>query len=160
LQGVGGGIASVAWKENTSMVTGDNIMIAGLSFQVFTLLIFIICSIDFLINTMRRYRKFGDEAFSQHASKVAVRGSWMFKGFVAALSLATICIFWRSVYRIAELSNGWSGPLMYKQDLFIGLEGVLIAVACVALNIFHPNVCFKDMMETEELYELQRRRHP
>jgi len=124
-------------------------MVAGLSFQVFTLFIFMICSIDFAINTIRRYRKLGDEALSQHASVVSIRGSWTFKGFVVALSLATICIFWRSVYRIAELSDGWSGPLMYKQGLFIGFEGVLIAVACVALNIFHPSVCFKVMMEGE-----------
>jgi len=131
------------------MTSGDNIMVAGLSFQVFTLLIFMICSIDFATNTMRRHRKLGDEAFSQHASVVAVRRSWRFKGFVVALSLATVCIFWRSVYRIAELSGGWSGPLMYKQGLFIGFEGVLIAVACMALNIFHPSVCFKEMMEGE-----------
>jgi hypothetical protein len=149
LQGAGGGIASVAWKDNTSITPGDNIMIAGLSFQVFTLLIFMICSADFVINTMRRYKKFGDAAFSQHASTIAVRGSWKFKGFVVGLSLATICIFWRSVYRIAELSDGWSGPLMYKQGLFIGFEGVLIVAACVALNVFHPSVCFREGMEGE-----------
>jgi hypothetical protein len=149
LQGAGGGIASVAWKDNTSITAGDNIMVAGLSFQVFTLLIFMICSIDFAINTMRRHKKLGQEAFSQHASVVAIRGSWIFKGFVVALSLATICIFWRSVYRIAELSDGWNGPLMYRQGLFIGFEGVLIAVACVSLNVFHPSVCFKEMMEGE-----------
>lgn len=38
---------------------------------------------------------------------------------------------------------------MYKQGLFIGFEGVLIAVACVCLNIFHPSVCFKEMMDGE-----------
>lgn len=140
-------MASVASHNGDPVATGDNIMIAGLSFQVLTLLIFIACSLDFGLNAWRRYKSMGAAAFDQSAAALKLRSSWLFRGFLAALTLATICIFWRSVYRVAELSKGWNGPLMYRQGLFIGFEGVMVAVACLALNVFHPSVCMRDVME-------------
>lgn len=122
-------------------------MLAGLSFQVFTLLVFILLSADFLINTLRRRRALGTAALDQDPELVAIRNSWMFKGFLFALALSTICIFWRSVFRVAELSRGWSGPLMGRQDLFIGFEGVMITVSVWVLNIFHPSLSFGAMMD-------------
>ena len=65
-----------------------------------------------------------------------------FKGFLGALALATIGIFWRSVYRVAELAQGWDGALIRRQDLFIAFEGVMVIIAVLALNVFHPAVCF------------------
>ncbi|KAK0628647.1 hypothetical protein B0T17DRAFT_523338 [Bombardia bombarda] len=29
----------------------------------------------------------------------------------------------------------------------LGFEGVMIAVACLALNVFHPSVCMRELME-------------
>lgn len=43
-----------------------------------------------------------------------------FKVFVAFLSLAIICILIRCAYRIDELSDGWDGPLIHDESLFIG----------------------------------------
>ncbi|EON99628.1 putative parasitic phase-specific protein psp-1 protein [Phaeoacremonium minimum UCRPA7] len=149
LQAVGGAMASVASHNNKPVETGDNIMIAGLSFQVFTMLMFMLCSADFAFNAWRRHKKLGDAAFDQSASVAAIRNSWLFKGFLGALTLSTICIFWRCVFRVAELSKGWTGPLMKNQPMFIGFEGVMIVVAVVSLNVFHPSVCFKEMMEGE-----------
>jgi len=140
-------MASVASHNNESVETGDNIMIAGLAFQVFTLLLFMAAVVDFALRTMRRHRKLGASALDQDANLRAARGSWRFRGCVAALALATICIFWRSVFRVAELSNGWEGYLMARQDLFVGFEGVMVVVACLVLNIFHPSLCFKEVME-------------
>ncbi|RKU44323.1 hypothetical protein DL546_006261 [Coniochaeta pulveracea] len=147
LQAAGGGIASVASHNGDPVDTGDNIMIAGLSFQVLTLLIFMACSIDFGFNAWRRFKSMGTAAFDQSAAALKLRSSWLFHAFLAALTLATVCIFWRSVYRVAELSKGWDGPLMYRQGLFIGFEGVMVVVACLALNAFHPSVCMRDVME-------------
>ena len=65
----------------------------------------------------------------------------MFKGFKWALGIATIAIFWRSVYRVAELNQGFNGPLTHNQGLFIGFEGVLMAISVAALGAFHPLLC-------------------
>ncbi|TAQ86220.1 hypothetical protein B7494_g5458 [Chlorociboria aeruginascens] len=146
LQAAGGGIASSASHSNKSPDTGDNIMVAGLAFQVFTLLIFMLLCLDFALRTHKRYRSLGESAFDQNPTLAGIRGSWRFKAFLGALSLATICIFWRSVYRVAELGEGWTGNLIRKQNLFIGFEGVMVIVACFALNAFHPALCFSEAM--------------
>jgi len=124
-------------------------MIAGLAFQVATLFIFMLFSIDFAINTYRRSKSLGASAFDQNPHFVALRSDWKFKGFLGALTLSTICIFWRSVYRVAELAEGWSGDLIGRQDLFIAFEGVMVVVAMLVLNLFHPALCFKEGIEGE-----------
>lgn len=121
-------------------------MIAGLSFQVLTLFVFMALCVDFSLRTYKRYKSLGQDAFDQNPIFIQTRGSWKFKGFVCALALATICIFWRSVYRVAELSEGWTGNLIRRQPLFIGFEGVMVIVACFALNLFNPAFAFKEAM--------------
>jgi hypothetical protein len=91
---------------------------------------------------MRRHRELDGASFDPKFS--ALRSSIKFRGFLAALTIATICIFVRSVYRVAELSEGWTGYLIKQQGLFIGLEGVMVLVAVVVLNFFHPAFCFTE----------------
>ncbi|OTA99449.1 hypothetical protein M426DRAFT_269225 [Hypoxylon sp. CI-4A] len=147
LQAAGGGLASNEFHTGNSTDLGSNIMITGLSFQVFTLLVFIVLCLDFLINIIRRRRSMGSAAaLSQDPALVAVRKSWMFRGFLVALAVSTVCIFWRSVFRVAELTDGWASPLMGRQDLFVGFEGVMITVAVWVLNIFHPSLCCGELM--------------
>jgi len=146
LQATGGGMASVASHQNRSVKPGDNIMVAGLAFQVFTLLIFMILCTDFALRTRKRYKSMGEDAFDQNPLYATMRGSWRFKGFLTGLTLATICIFWRSVYRVVELGEGWQGALIRRQWLFVGFEGVMVIVACFALNIFNPAFTFKEAM--------------
>ena len=73
-----------------------------------------------------------------------LRGSIMFRSFIVALAFATLCIFIRSVYRVAELSEGWEGSLIKNQDTFVDLEGVMVLTAVLALNAFHPGFCFRE----------------
>jgi hypothetical protein len=113
LQAVGGGIASVKTNENEDPTVGNNIMLAGLAFQVATLLIFIILALDFASRTIGRIRRLGQGALDPRYAKL--RNSWQFKGFIVALSFATLCVFTRCVYRVAELSEGWTGRLIETQ---------------------------------------------
>ncbi|KAH7372151.1 putative sphingoid long-chain base transporter RSB1 [Cadophora sp. MPI-SDFR-AT-0126] len=144
LQAAGGGIASSASHQHKSTKVGDHIMVAGLAFQVLTLLIFMVLCGDFAIRTRRRYKSLGEAAFDQNHHFVTLRHSKKFKGFLAALTLAAICIFWRSVYRVAELAEGWTGSLIKRQWLFVGFEGVMVIVACLALNFFNPAFAFSE----------------
>ena len=123
-------------------------MIAGLAFQVATLFTFMVFSIDFGLRTYRRYKSMGASSMDQSPALIALRKSLKFKGFLGALSLATITIFWRSVYRVAELAEGWTGELIKKQNLFIAFEGVMVVVAVLALNVFHPAFCFANKANT------------
>jgi hypothetical protein len=62
-----------------------------------------------------------------------------------ALSTATLCIYIRSAFRLAELSNGFGGTLANDQTLFTVFEGVMVSSAVIALTIFHPGVALKGM---------------
>lgn len=145
LQSAGGGIASVKTQDGEDPKLGNNIMIAGLSVQVATLLIFIILALDFTVRTIRRIRQLGAQNAldPRHAT---LRKSWIFKGFLVALSLSTLCIFIRCVYRVAELSKGWQGHLMKVQRYFIGFEAAIIVAAVYLLNIFHPGFCLGESL--------------
>jgi len=121
-------------------------MVAGLAFQVATLLVFMVLCTDFALRIRKRYKSMGEDAFDQNPLYAQLRNSFKFKGFVAGLTLATICIFWRSVYRVAELGEGWQGNLIRHQWFFVGFEGVMVIVACVAMNIFHPAFTFREAM--------------
>lgn len=125
-------------------------MIAGLAFQVITIFGFIVCSVDFALRTIRRQRAIGNSALDQRPEIVKVRNSTRFKAFLVALSLATLCILWRSAFRVAELSKGWEGPIMGDQYMFVGFEGVLIVIAVVVLNIFHPAICMRELLELDD----------
>lgn len=135
-------MASVASHQDKSPNTGDHIMVAGLAFQVVTLLMFQLLCLDFMIKTLKRMRTMGEAALDpKHA---VLRGSTKFRAFLVALGLATFCIFIRSIYRVAELSEGWTGALIENQHLFIGFEGAMVVVAVLVLNIFHPGYCFRE----------------
>jgi hypothetical protein len=140
-------MASILSTNGKDTKPGDNIMIAGLVSQVVTMFIFMLLAGDFAWRTWSRHRRLGAAAFDQTPALAEVRASIMFRAFLGALTLAFICIFWRCVYRIAELSEGWTGPLMARQDLFIGFEGVMIAIAALVLNIFHPAIACKAIVE-------------
>lgn len=53
-------MASVASHQDKSPDAGDHIMVAGLAFQVATLLMFQPLCLDFMMKTLRRMRALGD----------------------------------------------------------------------------------------------------
>ncbi|KAK2742405.1 hypothetical protein FQN55_007843 [Onygenales sp. PD_40] len=140
LQAAGGGIASSADPGDSSADLGKNLMIAGVVFQVVTLGIFIVLASDFAIRTWLRIRSLGAGALD--AKYARLRDSTAFRSFLLALAISTLFIFVRCVYRIAELSGGWDGPLMKEEPLFIALEGGMVSAAVLVLNAFHPGRCF------------------
>lgn len=100
-------------SAGTSNVAVD-VSIAGLSFQVFTLCIFCGLAIEYWI----RYRK------GSRAQESAIILPPRFTMFICAVALSMLLILIRCIYRIDELSDGYMGPLLHNEALFIGLEGV------------------------------------
>ncbi|KAK4192751.1 RTA1 like protein-domain-containing protein [Podospora australis] len=157
LQAAGGAMAASAEDgEYETLDMGTNIMIAGLAFQVFTMLMFSLCAIDFGLRVMRRRSRLGREAFDQSEPARSIRSTFMFRAILVALTVSTLTILWRSAYRTAELSEGWDGPLLANEGLFIAFEGVLIAVAVLVLNVFHPSLAFGEVMDGK--YQMVRNR--
>ena len=144
LQGVGGGMASAAMRTNHSKRPGTRVMLAGMVFQVVTLFVFLAVAAHFACTTWWRHcgvaRGLPGVVEADPATR-RLRRSCRFRGFTAALLVSAVCLFWRCIFRVAELSEGWTGPLMKRQDLFIAFEGVMVAMAVLVLNLFHPALC-------------------
>lgn len=136
LQAAGGALASTADTKSQSDV-GKNIMLGGLGFQVFSLILFALCCLDFGIRVWRGRGTWNPRYLSLVSSR-------LFKAFLFGLFVASITIFARSVYRCVELSGGFDGTLFVNDEaLFMVLEGVMIIIACATLTFLHPAVCFQ-----------------
>ena len=71
-------------------------MIAGLAFQVFTLLVFIGLCADFMMSLHQRKRELGAAVvLPQDPALKKVRDSWQFMAFKVALGLAIMLVLWR-----------------------------------------------------------------
>jgi hypothetical protein len=136
-------MASTATHSGKNPTSGNHIMLAGLAVQVVTLFFYILLASDFAFRTWRRISALG-KSQALDPTHAKLRDSFRFRGFIFALIFATLCIFTRSVYRVAELSEGWSGHLIMTQKYFIGLEGAIVAAGILTLNAFHPGMCFKE----------------
>ncbi|KAH8690283.1 putative RTA1 domain protein [Talaromyces proteolyticus] len=138
LQAAGGGIASSA---NTKSLTdiGINIMVAGVSWQVFSLALFGALCCDFVIRVR------GAPPSSLNVQFEDLRRRKSFYYFIFALVVATVTIFVRSVFRCAELSGGFHGPLANDEVTFMVLEGAMISIAVIALTVFHPGWVWKEL---------------
>ncbi|KAI0194470.1 RTA1 like protein [Xylaria flabelliformis] len=135
-QAVGGALSSLSNGANKA---GVDLALTGLTFQVATLLAFVGLFADYLIRYFR--------------TKPIASVSAKLKLFLGSLSVAILLILVRCAYRVAELSEGYRGTLFHDQGLFIGLEGVLIVLAVVALITGHPGFVFNgDRMNVKKAY--------
>ena len=116
LQGAGGGIASVLSQQNKNPKVGTNIMVAGLSFQVGSMALFMCLAGEYFLRLRRWTKESGNIPVSR--TRIVV--------FLIFFPLAIITIFIRCVYRVVELSEGWTGHLIEDQATFIGLEGTYV----------------------------------
>ncbi|MCJ1247808.1 hypothetical protein MMC30_005023 [Trapelia coarctata] len=134
LQGGGGGIASAA-NDHATTQTGINIMIAGLGWQVASIFLFMLCCGEFA------WRVYQSQEEIDSGSQT-LRRTWRFKIFLAALGVATLAVFIRSCFRVAELSQGFHGPLANQEVTYMILEGAMIVIASIALTACHPGLSF------------------
>ena len=134
LQGVGGAISSTSLHRE-QIQTGINVIIAGLATQVTSLLMFICMGVEFAFRVRRGKDGLAKETGDLRESRVwkaflfgksmlalckqVVYGFPMLTCRLAGLALATLCTFTRSCFRIAELSQGFSGPLANDEVTFM-----------------------------------------
>jgi len=135
LQGAGGGLAATA-NEYSESNTGRAIMVAGVVFQVVSLLVFMALSLEFAFRLRRTSESTKDKRF------FALRNTKKFIWFQYALGAAVVLIFIRSVYRVAELQQGFNGPIANDEVTFMILEGPMIFLAVLVMTVLHPGIAF------------------
>ncbi|EKG10348.1 Major facilitator superfamily [Macrophomina phaseolina MS6] len=156
LQAAGGGTAATSTQNGrtdlTQLQSGEHIMMAGLAFQVFTLCIFFVLSLEYAI----RVRQAPSGALKHETANV--RASKRFRAFVGALALAFVAILVRCVYRIVEMAGGWKNPIMQNEASFIVLDSSLCSLAALVLTVFHPGHCFNYRVINRDELLLERER--
>ncbi|KAF3384742.1 hypothetical protein F1880_001718 [Penicillium rolfsii] len=138
LQGTGGGLAATAKQGHTRQLDiGNDFMMAGISFQVFTLFLFAVLATLYLV---RRWRASTVCPLRDTALKTWRSGK--FRLFASAFVSAFVCIFIRCVYRILEMNGGWANPIMRDEKTFIAFESwwVLITINSLQQNSFIPAI--------------------
>ncbi|TAQ90541.1 hypothetical protein B7494_g1120 [Chlorociboria aeruginascens] len=131
LQAAGGAIADTA-SATSGKNTGVNIMIAGLAFQVISIVVFIALCAEFFWNVSKEQKN------SRNWASRMKEGKKGFRVFIAAMALATLFILVRSTFRVAELVHGFNGKLANEEVPFMILEGAMIIVATGLMTILHP----------------------
>lgn len=59
-----------------------------------------------------------------------------------ALAFATVTIFIRCCYRVAELRAGFDSDFANNEVIYSVLESAMIGAAALALTVFHPGLVF------------------
>ncbi|KAL2819316.1 RTA1 like protein-domain-containing protein [Aspergillus cavernicola] len=138
LQAAGGAMASTAEPgDQAATDLGVNVMIAGVAWQVVSLGIFTVMATYFYL----RVRKAASTDFNPDFA--VLRSTRYFKASLWGFGFATLAIFVRSVYRCAELSDGFDGALANDEVTFMILEAAMIASAVITLTVFHPGSVWK-----------------
>ncbi|KAK2628394.1 hypothetical protein QTJ16_001497 [Diplocarpon rosae] len=128
LQAIGGGMAGSSGDDATLRDLGTDLMIAGIVWQVATLIAFASLVLDYVLRT-----RFAWEAVDPSAKTLLRQRK--FKGFIAAIVVAFVAVFLRCVYRIVEMVGGWANPIMRDEPSFIVFEGVYVLPLWILLLI-------------------------
>ncbi|KAL4993619.1 RTA1 like protein-domain-containing protein [Aspergillus recurvatus] len=143
LQAAGGAVTATAGRDQDSLRRiGINVMIAGLAAQVVCLGAFMVLVGDYAwrLRALRR----GDYAGPDIAAPAgSMNRGWRWKGLLWGLAIATLLIFVRSIFRVAELNGGFGSDLANDEVSFMILEGAMMAVACGCMSLFHPGLCLR-----------------
>ncbi|KAF1957466.1 RTA1-domain-containing protein [Byssothecium circinans] len=145
LQAAGGAMASTA-KDKKGSDLGVKIMIAGLIFQVASMIVFFAIWGDFALRVKRAEKK-GTLARSQPPLYRDLRDSGLLRWFQWSLFIATILIFIRCIYRVAELWGGFNSELANHELTFMIFEGPLIIGAVSAMTVYHPGRVFDKLWD-------------
>lgn len=117
LQGAGGGIAATSQDNRSTQQLGNNLMMAGICFQVVTLVAFAAMAGVY-------YFRLSRSPVPLSAAAESVKRSRGFQLFLGGFIFAFLTTFIRCVYRIAEMEGGWRNPIMQNERDFIILDSV------------------------------------
>ncbi|KAK4215380.1 sphingoid long-chain base transporter RSB1 [Rhypophila decipiens] len=146
LQAAGGGLST---STSGKSQTGVDLALVGLSFQVFTIVLFCAFFGDYLYRYFRSGVWKSNIAQSRmlkgsgHDGKGRLSPMTRLKLFFGFMVVAILLILARCSYRLAELHEGYRGEMIRDEGLFIGLEGVIILASVYCLMIGHPGLVFK-----------------
>jgi len=156
MQAVGGGMAASAdAAKGDNMELGPNIMLAGIVFQLASMVFFVVIGSDFIYRVMadKPYafrmlsRTNSQDTLTNDSNTAIEKGEdvkpkenltrwWIF--LIGGVGLSSLAIIIRGIYRTAELSQGWGGSIMDNQNLQNFLDGLPMVIAVAVFNFINP----------------------
>ena len=156
MQAVGGGMAASAdAAKGDNMELGPNIMLAGIVFQLASMVFFVVIGSDFIYRVMadKPYvfrmlsRTNSQDTLTNDSNPAVEKGEdvkpkenltrwWIF--LIGGVGLSSLAIIIRGIYRTAELSQGWGGSIMDNQNLQNFLDGLPMVIAVAVFNFINP----------------------
>ncbi|KAH8991588.1 RTA1-domain-containing protein, partial [Lactarius akahatsu] len=134
VQAIGGSVASGTQTSASQVNLGSNIALGGTVFQLVAIVVYCSCAAEFLTRYAydRPIRSAGE----------ATRGVMgrPLKRMLYAMSIMTAFIVVRTIYRVIEFVDGWNGKVNTTQWYFVVFDGIMISLAMLTLNAFHPGV--------------------
>ncbi|KAI0346926.1 RTA1-domain-containing protein [Trametopsis cervina] len=151
IQALGGGLADSDDASQSRL--GSNIMLGGIVFQLVALVIFATLMVEYFVRCWRNLPREGAMTSPYGSSTTLVRQPreiLKLKLASAALCFSTLVLFIRSVYRTAELADGWNGRIIATQVYFNVLDGGMVVLAIYTLNFVHPGLWLGLAPRTED----------
>ncbi|KAJ7483523.1 RTA1-domain-containing protein, partial [Mycena latifolia] len=163
VQGVGGGLASSA---TDLAAQGAHIVLGGIVFQFVVITFYSTLGVDFL------WRYLSDRPTPRnavgptphrphnipqnHACRTRLLHNHPLYPLYSLFFSNTLIARRSSIYRIIELSTGWTGRIIQTEVYFNVLDGTMIVFAIYTLNVAHPDVlpARKAMADGLELKEV------
>ncbi len=141
--GVGGSLAAIFAEDPL----GVHLMIAGLATQVLFTAIF--CGVLAVIYRKTRWKMRCDRTrffVLGELHRVCRNGRLMTDKLTstAAGAMSAVCLLIRSAWRVAELSDGFDGPLTSMEGVFFALDSIPMCIMSVLITVFHPKLWFRD----------------
>ncbi|KAJ7115433.1 RTA1-like protein [Mycena epipterygia] len=130
IQAVGGGLASTA-SDLSGANLGAKVMLAGIVVQFSAIVLYAYLASDFLLC----YHQ--DRPLRLPSGGRGILDSRL-QMMIAALAFSTLVLFIRSVYRIIELAGGWHGRVLHTEVYFNVLDGGMVVLAIICINVAHP----------------------
>ncbi|KAH7409578.1 RTA1 like protein-domain-containing protein [Cadophora sp. MPI-SDFR-AT-0126] len=118
-QCIGGGIEASADNTDKKMLDmGNNIMVAGVTFQAVTMVVCGLLALDFAYS-LYRHREERKKVVQAPSAKSARA----FQFYLTCFVIAFLAILTRCIYRIPEMAGGWKNDLMRDEVGFMILDG-------------------------------------
>ena len=140
VQVAGAALIGAAESNGKDPGTANNILLAGLAFQVFSFLVFLGLLAVFLKNA--KHVLFASTPSSQDARRSNGLGKVLggIRVFVLALVAASLLVYLRTIFRLAETCQGVGGYASSREAFFGALEFAPVVLAVGALGVWHPGL--------------------
>lgn len=123
VQVAGASLIGVKESRREDPTSANNILLAGLAYQVFAMSIFVVLMTTFQIRARRKIK--------QHRLQV----------FCLSFSVSTLMVYMRTIFRLIETAEGLGGKLSTHEVYFACLEFAPIALVALLFCIWHPGRC-------------------